>query len=132
MDKLSPFILFAISLCIVSCAGSKEQAGEDPEPGFVVIGYVPGYDGVIDETTIDADKLTHINYAFVNVKDSLASLTNIETDTVNFRRLNNLKKINPSLKILISLGGWSWSENFSDAVLTESSRRKFAQSNASI
>jgi chitinase len=62
----------------------------------------------------------------------MAWLTNIATDSINFRRLNNLKKTNPKLRILISLGGWSWSENFSDAVLTESSRRKFARTNAAI
>lgn len=133
MRELFSTLLLAVSLCILSsCAGSREQRTENGDGEFVVIGYVPGFRGVIDETTIDADKLTHINYAFVNVKDSMAWLTNIETDTVNFRKLNDLKKINPSLKILISLGGWSWSENFSDAVLTESSRRKFARSNAAI
>lgn len=133
MRELFSTLLLAVSFCMLSsCAGSREQRTENGDGEFVVIGYVPGFRGVIDETTIDADKLTHINYAFVNVKDSMAWLTNIETDTVNFRKLNDLKKVNPSLKILISLGGWSWSENFSDAVLTESSRRKFARSNAAI
>jgi chitinase len=93
---------------------------------------VPGFRGEIDEKTIDANKLTHINYAFVDVKDSIAWLHNIATDSINFRKLNNLKRTNPKLKILISVGGWGWSENFSDAVLTASSRKKFAKSNASI
>jgi chitinase len=33
---------------------------------------------------------------------------------------------------LISIGGWAWSENFSDAVLTASSRKKFAKSSVDI
>ena len=103
-----------------------------PDKEFVVIGYVPGFRGEIDENTIDAKKLTHINYAFVNVRDSLAWLENVATDTVNFRKLNSLKKINPDLKILFSVGGWGWSDFFSDAVLTESSRETFARSNAKI
>jgi chitinase len=114
---------------------SCSKGSEGPEihnPKKVVIGYVPGFRGELDETKIDADKLTHINYAFVNVKDSMAWLTRIETDTVNFRKLNGLKKINPELRILISIGGWSWSDYFSDAVLTGSSRKKFAESSARI
>src|SRR5690606_34219345 len=55
-----------------------------------------------------------------------------KTDSTNFRKLKELKKINPDLKIIPSVGGWSWSENFSDAVLTPSSRKKFAKSNVDI
>jgi chitinase len=98
----------------------------------VVIGYVGGYSGVVNTDTIDAARLTHINYAFVDVKDNRAWLHNEITDTVNFRKLNGLKAINPSLKILISIGGWSWSKNFSDAVLTDTSRLAFASSAADI
>jgi len=36
--------------------------------------------------------------------------------------------MNPDLKILISIGGWTWSKNFSDAVLTDTSTRNFALS----
>ena len=113
-----------VSIMIASCKPHKNTSPAQK----VIIGYVPGFRGELDVNTFDAGKLTHINYAFVNVKDSLAWLTNIETDSTNFRKLNTLKKINPVLKILISLGGWSWSENFSDAALTESSRKKFASS----
>ena len=38
------------------------------------------------------------------------------------------QRINKNLKILISIGGWSWSKNFSDAALTEASREKFTNS----
>lgn len=99
---------------------------------YIVNGYVGGYRGIVNVDEIDALKLTHINYAFVNVKDSMAFLTNLKTDSTNFRKLNELKKINPDLKIMPSIGGWSWSENFSDAVLTPSSRKKFARSSVDI
>jgi len=122
--------LFFVAL--ISCKSEKEQTQTRDDKKKVVIGYVPGYAGMFDATTIDADKLTHINYAFVNVQDSVAVLTNIETDTVNFRMLNGLKNVNPALKLMISIGGWSWSENFSDAVLTETSRKKFSQSSVAI
>jgi len=114
---------FFLSLCL-SCSPSKEQPGDKK----IIIGYAPGFRGLLEPLQIAASKLTHINYAFVNVRDSMAWLTNESTDTTNFRYLVGLKKVNPDLKILISLGGWSWSENFSDAVLTASSRKKFAKS----
>nr|WP_068891453.1 glycoside hydrolase family 18 protein [Pedobacter panaciterrae] len=98
----------------------------------VIIGYVAGFKGLIDTDKIAAQKLTHINYAFVNVKGNRAFLDNLKTDTVNFRKLNLLKGKNPDLKIFISIGGWAWSENFSDAVLTDSSRAEFAQSSVDI
>ncbi|WP_315818523.1 glycoside hydrolase family 18 protein [Paraflavitalea speifideaquila] len=43
-----------------------------------------------------------------------------------------LKRINPDLKILISVGGWTWSKNFSDAVLTDTSTLNFTQSTVDI
>ncbi|CAG5017333.1 Chitinase A1 [Dyadobacter sp. CECT 9275] len=103
--------------------------GQSATPGkYKVIGYVGGFRGLVAAEQIDVQKLTHIMYAFVNVKDSLAVLTNLATDSTNFRKLNLLKLKNPDLKIIISIGGWAWSENFSDAVLTETSRQAFARS----
>lgn len=124
-------LMLLILVAGVWCCRSEKEASTSPRKG-VIIAYVPGFRGELDEKTIDAKKISHINYAFVDVKDSMAWLTNMSTDTVNFRKLNLLKKDNPDLKILISIGGWSWSNNFSDAVLTESSRKKFAYTSAAI
>lgn len=103
-----------------------------PSSRPVVIGYVGGYRGLVNTAVIDVKKLTHINYAFVDVQGNRAFLTNEKTDTVNFRTLNLLKQQNPALKILISIGGWTWSKNFSDAVLTDTGRRAFALSSVDI
>jgi chitinase len=130
MNKPALIIMLAASL-FSACRSDKDPVAAGPEKK-VVVGYVPGYNGVFDVSTVDAEKLTHINYAFVNVKDSVAWLTNIQTDTVNFRNLNGLKTVNPDLKLMISIGGWAWSENFSDAVLTDHSRKKFAFSGKKI
>src|SRR5215510_10395043 len=88
------------AVIMVSC--KSEQDLPDSGSKKIIIGYVPGFRGDLGDLKIDAKKLTHINYAFVNVKDSMAWLTNLETDTANFRKLNALKKENPELKILIS------------------------------
>ena len=72
----------------------------------VIIGYVGGFrNNVIEPSSIDANGLSHINYAFVDIKENRAWLHNEKTDTVNFRHLNELKNINPDIKILISIGG---------------------------
>ncbi|MES2274868.1 MAG: glycoside hydrolase family 18 protein [Bacteroidota bacterium] len=106
-------------------------AASDPKP--VVIGYVGGYRGrIINMDMISATKLTHINYAFVNVQHNRAVLSRERTDTVNLKNLSLLKKRNPNIKLLISIGGWSWSGNFSDAVLSDTSRQAFARSAVAI
>lgn len=46
----------------------------------------------------------------------------------NFNQLAQLKRLHPDLKINVSLGGWSWSKSFSDAVATPERRANLAQS----
>jgi len=121
---LSPFLLLIPALTLRKRKKKKK---------YVINGYVGGYNGrAINVAGIDAKKLTHINYAFVNCIDSMAVLSNIKTDTLNFRLLNTLKNVNPDLQILISIGGWGWSKNFSDAVLTPTSRALFAKTSVDI
>jgi chitinase len=49
-------------------------------------------------------------------------------DAENYRVLTSLRARNPDLKILVSVGGWTWSGGFSDAALTVKSRRRFVKS----
>lgn len=113
-----------IALLTTVCSSLMAQKNKP-----VIIGYVGAYNGNIVQTEkIDAKGLSHINYAFVDIKDNRAWLHNEKTDTVNFRKLNELKKINPDLKLMISVGGWTWSKHFSDAVLSDTSTENFAQS----
>jgi chitinase len=124
----SYLLLFGLftTMFLTSCNGEKKTDGKKPHP--VIIGYVGGFKGLMNTEVIEAKKLTHINYAFVDIKEGEAFLTNEKTDSTNFRKLRHLKNENPDLQILISIGGWTWSENFSDAVLTDSSRGVFAKS----
>ncbi|NHA04588.1 glycoside hydrolase family 18 protein [Mucilaginibacter sp. HC2] len=120
---LLPFLLPAITL-------RAQKATKKPK--YVIIGYVGGYKGVANMEMVNPEKLTHINYAFVNVKNNRAFLSHERTDTINFRNLVQLKKRNPALKVLISIGGWTWSGNFSDAVLTDTAREAFSASAVAI
>ncbi|SFE99970.1 glycoside hydrolase family 18 protein [Spirosoma endophyticum] len=93
---------------------------------YVMIGYVTGNGWTKDQ--IDAQKLTHINYAFA-IPAKNGELAPLSTkDAANLAALTSLRAINKDLKILISVGGWGGCKYFSDAALTETSRRKFANS----
>jgi chitinase len=46
----------------------------------------------------------------------------------NFEQLQELKQRYRNLKVVISLGGWTWSKYFSDAALTQESRQRFVSS----
>lgn len=129
---MKPFASFLI-LCLLFPLWTACSSGADKKPEKpAVIAYVGGYRGLVDAGKISPEKLTHINYAFVNLVDGRAVLTNEATDTVNFRTLNALKAKNPDLKVLISIGGWTWSGTFSDAVLTPEGRALFASTSADI
>ncbi|MFB9278973.1 glycosyl hydrolase family 18 protein [Cohnella cellulosilytica] len=72
--------------------------------------------------------ITHVNYAFANIQSGEVVMGDASTDRANFAELQRIKKINPSFKALISVGGWNWSGLFSDVALTAASRTKFAAS----
>lgn len=96
-----------------------------------VVGYFAAwaaYSGFTPDK-LDVSKLTHINYSFANISsDYKIAMGYPDVDPANFNKLNALKQINPALKTLISVGGWSWSGRFSDAALTDASRTAFADS----
>lgn len=119
-------VLFLTIISVNPVPGSLGQEKRLHRKSYVIIGYVGGYKGLIDTNMVHARKLTHINYAFVDIKDNRAFLASPRKDSLNFIMLNKLKQGNPSLKILISIGGWSWSTNFSDAALSDTSRSTFA------
>ncbi|MFB7407906.1 glycoside hydrolase family 18 protein [Streptomyces sp. NPDC056202] len=108
------------------------------------------------ETSGTAAKLSHINYAFgvigsdgkclmgnapgsdpwadyVRPVDAATSVDGVG-DTAdqrlagNFNELRELKAQNPGLKVMISLGGWTGSAHFSDAVRTDAGRKTLVAS----
>src|SRR5262249_31537081 len=107
------------------------------------------------DTSGAAARLTEINYAFGNVAPNAAgdvvcdsadawadyqrpvgageSVNGLDASATqplhgNFNQLLELKAKPPQLKVLMSLGGWTLSKYFSDAALTDQSRRTLVAS----
>jgi chitinase len=109
------------------------------------------------ETSGSAAKLSVINYAFGNVAPASdadpgvvckladewadyqrpwSAAESVDGQAVstprpilgNFQQLEALKALHPNLKVVISLGGWTFSKYFSDAALTRASRERFVSS----
>ena len=93
----------------------------------MVVGYVFPQDAALQPGEIDALSLTRINYAFANIANGRI-VTGFSDDAKNLAFLRALKRQNPSLTILVSVGGWLWSTNFSDVALTPESRKVFIRS----
>jgi chitinase len=117
-------VCLVVGLCTVA-ASPRPAPGADT--GKVIIGYVFAREGVLDPATIDAGKLTHINYAFASIRDGRV-VEGFPRDAENLRALAALRREHPGLALLVSVGGWTWSGGFSDAVLTTDRRHAFVTS----
>ena len=147
----------------------KTTAGGGGGGNYRVIGYFTQW-GIYDrgytvkniETSGSAARLTHINYAFGNVRNDRCEVGVIQPsdpntgvggdafadytksfgagDSVsgtgdtwdqplrgNWNQLKQLKAKHPGLKVLISLGGWTWSRGFAHAARPEN-RQAFVAS----
>ncbi len=130
-------------------AGGAGGGGGGSASGKRVIGYFAewgvygrNYPVKNIDTSGSAAKLTHINYAFANVVGNKCQLGDTYADydrfyaaaesvdgvadtwdpgalRGSFNQLEKLKAKYPGLKVMISLGGWSWSSGFSDAALPQ-------------
>nr|WP_246718525.1 glycoside hydrolase family 18 protein [Bradyrhizobium elkanii] len=122
-----------------------QQGRTAPARSAVIAGYVAPWKaraGGPGIRTIPVRELTHLMYAFGTVStEGLAELADRCLDAGacdgislssplggNFAQLAELKRDNPQLRILISLGGWNGSKYFSAAAAMPLSRERFARS----
>ncbi len=89
--------------------------------------YVFVKDAILGPNDVAAGSLTRVNYAFANIEHGKI-VEGFAHDRENFQVLHDLKKVNPELQIVVSVGGWTWSGAFSDMVLTAASRKTFIDS----
>jgi len=114
-------LVLAIPLVFLS---STAQAKTDK---YVIAAYVFPRNMVLTADQVAAKKLTRINFAFANI-DQGRIVEGDPSDAANLAMMVGLKKENPRLTVLVSVGGWLWSGRFSDAALTPASRAKFIDS----
>jgi chitinase len=76
---------------------------------------------------LDPEADYRIRFGASNTVDGVADSS---TDPLggNFNQLVKLKAKHPTLKVIISIGGWSESTYFSDVAATDASRKRFAAS----
>ncbi len=120
-------LLTLVSLCYFWSPIHAQKQLESKNNQYVLIAYYAG-SREMPVSQINAQQLTHLNYAFANIKDGKVIEGNPTIDTKKLGELAELRSDHPHLKLLISVGGWSWSDHFSDAALTEESRKIFAYS----
>lgn len=137
---------------------SPESAPVSVVPGsdYTNVTYYTSWSNTKDRnykpSDIDVTQITHINYAFADlcwkkygtkgracenpdiplqkdyVYDGEIVIGDPELDFINFDSFVSIREQNPHLKMMVSVGGWSWSKNFSNMARTEISRRTFANS----
>ena len=120
----SRHLLSLLSLLASACVISAQFPTNRP---FIITGYVFARGAALTPAQIDASKLTRINYAFANIQNG-RMVPGSPADAQNFAILRSIRHTNPDLTILISVGGWLWSTNFSDMALTRESRAAFEDS----
>ena len=104
-----PWRQFRLLLCamammlpaLLPLAAAKHR----PQP-LQIIAYIFPRNRALQPDEVAAGKLTRINYAFANIRDGRI-VTGDPTDEANFATLVGLKQKNPSLQVLVSVGGWS-------------------------
>jgi chitinase len=117
--------LFIFGLALGANLCSLSASAQNAEP--VIVGYVFPQNGPVQPGQVDAHGMTRINYAFATVKNGRMVLAG-ESDSANLAQLTALRKQNPSLAVLVSVGGWLGSGNFSDVALNAQSRSIFIDS----
>ena len=84
--------------------------------------YVFG-DGFDKLTVYDVMRMTHLNVSFGLIKNNLVTVDHLK----HLDRIPIYKKINPDLKVILSIGGWA-ADGFSQAADTQETRAIFTKS----
>lgn len=117
------FVLTLVTL-LPSCVKKKNT---EEHQGPAIIAYIEG-GKQLDASKINASKLTHINYAFAQIKGGKAYFADEAADVQNIKNLNGLKANNPKLRVLISIAAKDWSKSFEENPLTDEASKSFAKS----
>ena len=86
-----------------------------------VIGYYESWSARLDchkvaPTNLPVDALTHVNFAFAYISPGSYGIVTMDGSTPAslFQDTANLKSIKQDLKVFVSVGGWTFSDNGTD------------------
>lgn len=111
------WVAFVLCLSFSSAFSQKNN--------FAIIAYYSRGPEKVD--SLPAEKLTHIIFSFCHLKGSKLTVDNAE-DSLTISNLVGLKKRNPKLKVILSLGGWGGCPTCSDVFATAAGRKEFSTS----
>lgn len=121
-----------------------------------VVGYYPGWKSAsypVTEANVDAGRISTLLYAFLDVcwngrhgnpepsaggmddcKEANGALVfrDAAMDGANLRALAALKRAHPRFKIMVSVGGWNWSNQFSNVASEAGARANFIASSLAL
>ena len=106
-----------LSIFLAFCCWLSAYAGKKCEP--VVVAYVTSWTQVVPDPSV----MTHINYAFGHVNEQFNGVR-IDNEQ-RLRDIVNLKRQQPKLLVMLSIGGWG-SGRFSEMAASEENRKAFA------
>jgi chitinase len=112
------FSLFAVNILFISAFSQQRN-------DIAVIGYFAGPAKALDSFPIQ--KLTHLIFSFCHLKAGKLSVDNAG-DTACIQKMVGFKQKYPSLKIILSLGGWGGCKDCSATFATKEGRNVFAKS----
>ncbi|MHB8628679.1 MAG: glycoside hydrolase family 18 protein [Aggregatilineales bacterium] len=149
-------LLTAVSVLTNAPAVTQAQSG-GPSPTAAatgpavpqkqIVAYFASWDAYgrrYTPSNMPVDKLTVVNYAFANIVDGKCVIGDSAVDTQkiesgdttagpgtlhgNFEQLKQIRQTHPKLGVSISIGGWTWSSQFSKVAMTDDSRKTFVAS----
>jgi len=109
-------------LAAVSVPAAAAAAGRP-----VVVGYVFPRGGPLRQGEIAAGKLTHVNYAFAEIRGGRV-VDGGPDQAADLAVLTGARRDSPGLRVLVSVGGWLGSKDFSLLARTTSGRARFVAS----
>ncbi|WP_220463986.1 glycoside hydrolase family 18 protein [Adhaeribacter radiodurans] len=113
-------LLTLLALCLFTTVGFGQSTNK-----MRVLAYYAGGPDELD--SYDVNQMTHIIFCFGHLEGNRFKVRSAQ-DSATIRKMVSLKKKNPQLKVIVSLGGWGGCEPCSDVFSTKKGRQEFAQS----
>ena len=103
--------------------GGDPQTPNPPAPdgGYIIVGYSYAHTG---DPLPDPSLLTHINFSFAKINDDFETVDLSSSKQKRLKEVVGLKAQKPSLKVMLSVGGWG-AGNFSEMAADATHRKNF-------